>query len=74
MKKNTIEGKDPNRVPKFYDQYVNDWNNQYDMLLMDTVTCKSCSNCDRCVSMFGQKEIDTFCQFFPNRFNSINKK
>lgn len=68
MEKNIIEGKNPNRVHKAYDKYISDWNNQYDMLLMDGVTCKQCVNCDRCVLMFGQKETATSCQWHPNKF------
>lgn len=65
--------KDPNRVPKHFnaEKYPDEWVAQYDMLLDDGVTCKSCEHLNRCVSMFGSQETDTSCSFYPNRFKEI---
>lgn len=65
-----IEGKSADRIPKGYRYGSEDWKAEYNMLLMDGVTCKSCVHCNRCVSMFGQKETDTVCQWHTNRFKS----
>jgi len=69
-----IEGKDPNRVPKYYKMGSDDWVAEYNMLLPDGVTCASCSNCTRCCAIFGQKETYTYCQFHPNRFSPIKSQ
>jgi len=69
MDKFTIEGKSAERVPKGYTYGSEDWKAEYNMLLMDGVTCKSCMHCNRCVSMFGQKETAKKCQFYPNIFS-----
>lgn len=63
-----IEGKSANRVHLAYKIGTDDWKAEYNMLLMDGVTCASCKNCKRCVSMFGANETDTSCQWHPNRF------
>lgn len=63
-----IEGKNPDRVNAGYIKYPSDWKAQYNMLLKDGVTCKSCSHCKKCCAMFGQNETDTHCQFYPSRF------
>lgn len=60
--------KSKNRVPSYYKEGTEDWKAEYDMLLDDGVTCKQCRNCKKCTTIFGQKETDTSCQFYPSRF------
>jgi hypothetical protein len=62
--------KSKSRVPKGYREGTEDWNDQYNMLLDDGVTCKDCVHCNRCCSIFGQKETCTSCQFYPNKFRA----
>lgn len=69
-----IEGKSADRVSKGYRYGSDDWKAEYNMLLMDRVTCVSCAHCNRCVSMFGQKETAKSCQFYPNRFKDRGDK
>lgn len=66
----STEGKSVGRVPAGYQRWPKDWNAQYNMLLMDGVTCKQCAHCLRCTTMFDQKETATSCQFHPNRFTA----
>lgn len=63
-----IPGKSPERVNQAYLKSPDEWNAEYNMLLMDGVTCASCAHCLRCCTLFGQKETDTCCQFHPSRF------
>lgn len=63
-----IEGKNPDRVLAGYRKYPHEWNAQYNMLLMDGVTCSECKHAQRCCTIFGQKETDTSCQFYPSKF------
>lgn len=65
-----VPGKSPDRVPAYYQKYPKEWNAQYNMLLPDGITCSSCAHCQRCCTIFGQKETDTACQFYPTRFRS----
>jgi hypothetical protein len=67
-----IEGKSANRVHKCYDysECPSDWKAQYDMLLMDGETCVDCVHSERCKSLFGGNDLNTSCQFYPNRFCS----
>lgn len=67
-----IPGKSADRVPKGYRLGTEDWKAEYNMLLMDGVTCKQCVNCRRCVSMFGSNETDTSCQWHPNKFREVS--
>lgn len=66
----SVHGKSVDRVHKSYnyDKYPEEWLAQYNMLLPDGITCADCAHCNRCCSMFGQKEAATSCQFHPNRF------
>lgn len=64
--------KDISRV-KYYKIGSNDWDAEYNMLLDDGITCLNCRNCIKCCSMFGQKETDTKCQFYPNKFENSRK-
>ena len=63
-----IVGKSPDRVSKFYLSSPSDWKAQYNMLLMDGVTCGDCLHSNRCNSIFGGDDKNTSCQFYPNRF------
>lgn len=38
------------------------------MWLPDNLTCADCKHVYRCCSIFGSKETDKDCQFFPRRF------
>jgi len=60
--------KSHHRVSDGYKKYPKEFAAQYNMLLDDGVQCSQCLNVNRCVSMFGQKETATSCQFYPNRF------
>lgn len=59
--------KDKNRI-KGYKEGTEDFNAQYNMLLDDGITCADCHNCWKCCQIFGSKETDTMCQFYPSRF------
>lgn len=63
-----VEGKNPDRVNKVYIQYPKDWKAQYNMLLMDGVTCNSCAHIQKCSTLFEQNPKSKSCQFHPNRF------
>ena len=63
-----VKGKNPDRVRESYRKWPDDWNRQYNMLLMDGKTCEDCLHANRCCSLFGQQETDTSCQFWPNKF------
>ncbi len=63
-----IEGKSPERVREMYLNIPSDWKDQYDMLLMDNVTCGDCIHANKCNGMFGGEDKNTRCQFHPNRF------
>ena len=67
LKNQSKMAKDLNRI-KRYKQGTNDFAAEYNMLLDDGITCNDCIHCIKCCSMFGQKETDTSCQFYPNRF------
>jgi hypothetical protein len=69
-----IEGKSADRVPKGYQAYPDDWKRQYDMLLMDGVTCGSCAHSERCKALFGGNDANTSCQFYPNRFSEKSEE
>ncbi len=60
--------KSESRVSSFYKKGTEDWKNQYNMLLDDGLTCSDCIHSNRCITLFGQEERNTFCQFFPNKF------
>lgn len=62
-----IPGKDPDRVHKGYQDYPRDWIAQYRMLHMDGKTCKDCVYCRSCTTVWGSKETDTSCQWYPSR-------
>jgi len=64
-----INGKSTNRVHKGYKYGTEDFNAQLDMLLPDGIKCSNCLNIKRCSSVFGQKEEQTSCQFYPNRYS-----
>lgn len=68
----TIEGKSINRVSKCYNynECRQDWLAQYNMLLMDGVTCGDCAHSSRCKMMFGGNDLYTSCQFYPNKFKN----
>jgi hypothetical protein len=55
-----------------YKKGTQDWQDQYDMLLDDGVTCNDCIHCERCCGIFGQRPYvnDGRCQFYPNRFRA----
>ena len=40
----------------------------YEMKLPPGKTCKDCQHCYRCTKMFGAKETNTECDFYPMRF------
>ena len=44
VKETVIAGKNPDRVVPGYTNYPKDWAAQYNMLLMDGITCKSCKH------------------------------
>lgn len=60
--------KSEDRVHKCFKKGTKDWNNQYNMLLDDGVTCGQCIHSVRCKTMFGGNDKNTSCQFYPNRF------
>jgi hypothetical protein len=62
-----IEGKSIDRV-KYHVFGSDDFWAEYNMLLMDGVTCSECKHSERCNTMFGGKDTNTSCQFYPNRF------
>jgi len=41
------------------------------MMLPQGKTCKNCVHCERCTSMFGKKETDMSCDFYPIRYYEI---
>ena len=53
---------------KGYKPGTEGWKAEYNMLLDDGVTCAECRFCRWCCSMFGAKETNTSCDFYPNRF------
>lgn len=63
-----IPGKNPERVMKGYLKHPSDWKAQYNMLLMDGITCGDCCHSQRCKTIFGGNDSNTHCQFYPNRF------
>lgn len=63
-----VNGKSVDRIPKGYKVGESDWKAQLNMLLRDGISCKDCIHCGRCCLIFGQKETDTSCQFYPSRF------
>lgn len=63
--------KSKDRVHRCYKEGSNAWKAQYDMLLEDGVTCGDCAHCRRCCTLFGQKETDDRCQFYPSRFYRV---
>jgi hypothetical protein len=67
-----IPGKSANRIHPGYKMGSDDWKAEYNMLLMDGVTCKSCVKCNRCTSLYGSKETDTSCQWHPNMFVEVS--
>jgi hypothetical protein len=40
------------------------------MNLPEGLTCSDCFHVRRCTGIFGAKETDTACQFFPRRFHN----
>lgn len=46
------------------------WNEAYNMLLDDGLTCNDCVYVEKCCSLFGQTPHvnEGQCQFYPNRF------
>lgn len=60
--------KSKDRVPEGYREGTRDWQDQYDMLLDDGVTCNDCAHVKRCCALFGQEPNDESCQFYPNCF------
>lgn len=44
------------------------------MQLPDCLTCRDCFYCNRCVTMFGAKPENTYCQFYPRRFREDTEK
>lgn len=62
------------RIPSAYHEGTHDWQDQYDMLLDDGITCKYCVHVERCCAIFGQRPYvnDGQCQFYPNRFRANN--
>jgi hypothetical protein len=62
-----VYGKSASRVPDHYRKFPEEFQRQYDMLLMDGKSCEDCRHCNRCVTMFGSKATDTSCQFYPPR-------
>ena len=66
--------KSKNRVMSGYKEGTKGWQDQYDMLLDDGVTCNDCRHVKRCCDIFGQRPYvnDGQCQFHPNRFSPIN--
>ena len=69
-----IEGKSADMVHKGYIPYPEDWKRQYDMLLMDGVTCGSCAHSERCKALFDGNDANTSCQFYPNRFTDKSEE
>lgn len=45
-------------------------NDQTCMKLPNGMTCADCVHGKRCIAMFGMKEVDTACSFFPRRFSA----
>jgi len=68
-----IPGKSAERVHPAYKFGTDDWKAEYNMLLMDGVTCASCIYCEKCVCMYDSKVTDTSCQWHPNRFFASEK-
>ena len=64
--------KDPERVPSMYDSCQEDFPAQYNMLLPDGKRCSDCVTCNVCCKVFGQKENNTSCQWYPSRYSPIN--
>ena len=64
--------KSANRVSTYYKVGSKEWQEEYDMLLPDNITCKECKNCSKCVNLFGSNETDTMCQWYPSKFNVIS--
>ena len=64
--------KSKNRVPAGYREGTRDWDDQYNMLLDDGVTCNDCAHVERCCTIFGQRPYINSgrCQFYPNRFRA----
>lgn len=60
--------KSKDRVNKNYREGTKDWEDQYNMLLDDGVTCGDCKHSERCKAIFGGNDSNTRCQFYPNRF------
>ena len=64
--------KSKDRVSAGYREGTRDWNDQYNMLLDDGVTCNDCIHIERCCAIFGQRPYVNSgrCQFYPNRFSA----
>ena len=60
--------KSEGRVHKAFKKGTADWNNQYNMLLDDGITCGQCVHSLKCKEMFGGDDNNKTCQFFPNKF------
>lgn len=60
--------KSENRVSNYYEKGTDEWKAQYNMLLPDGFSCSDCVHSSRCITLFDQKERNTSCQFYPNRF------
>jgi hypothetical protein len=59
--------KSENRI-KGYKKGSESWNEEYNMLLYDGITCNECIHCKRCRSVFGINLSNCKCDFYPNRF------
>lgn len=66
--------KSKDRVPEGYREGTRDWQDQYDMLLDDGVTCNDCAYVKQCCGFFGQEPNGESCQFYPNRFTEKDGK
>jgi hypothetical protein len=64
--------KSKNRV-KGYKEGTKDFEARYNMLLDDGVVCGDCKHNERCKTLFGGNDLNTECQFYPNRFIAKQK-
>lgn len=64
-----VPNKAVSRVDERYTLGTKDHRDQYRMLLNDGKTCADCRHVEKCVSMYGQKEDATKCQFGGNKFH-----
>lgn len=56
-----------------YKKGTPDWNDQYEMLLPDGITCGDCEYSAKCKRMFGGNDANTSCQFFPSQYSPIQQ-